>query len=259
MSATKDTVFESGASDFASADLGNRRGSAAPAPDAVFAALVLLATSTAAAPMITSLQRLALGRAQAVIKASALPDQSRADSAGVPDEVELRAEFVRQHVGRDLNRHRLRGTYTSANIAALWNQHKRTAEWMAARSPVFDNDRISVSAAAKDVLAERRRQVAQEGYGTEHDDAYPSGEIAAYAAFYAMPPAAREWPATETGYGETFGEAIVPADWTAPKTGDRRRELVKAGALILAELERLDRAALRTTSTQPTGEKGGAA
>ena len=56
-----------------------------------------------------------------------------------------------------------------------------------------------------------------------------------------MPPAAREWPASDTGYGETFGTALCPEDWT-PKFGDRRRELVKAGALILAEIERLDRA-----------------
>lgn len=97
--------------------------------------------------------------------------------------------------------------------------------------------------AAADVLAERRRQVESEGYSTDHDDAHPNGEIAAYAAFYAMPPAAREWPAEETGYGVTWGEAIVPENWGPTKTGDRRRELVKAGALILAEIERLDRAA----------------
>lgn len=99
------------------------------------------------------------------------------------------------------------------------------------------------NAAARDVLAERRRQVEQEGYDHEHDDAHPGGEIAAYAAFYAMPQAARDWPAPETGYGATFGEAIVPADWKVPKEGDRRAELVKAGALILAEIERIDRAA----------------
>jgi hypothetical protein len=42
----------------------------------------------------------------------------------------LRAEFVRQHEGRNLKQHRLRGTYLSAPMAALWNQHKRTAEWL---------------------------------------------------------------------------------------------------------------------------------
>ncbi|MCE3262592.1 MAG: hypothetical protein K0R43_1671 [Pseudoduganella sp.] len=100
---------------------------------------------------------------------------------------------------------------------------------------------VAMSLAAAAVLAERRRQVEQEDWSHEHDDAHPCGEIAAFAAVYAMPPAARDWPAEETGYGATFGEALCPEDWT-PKFGDRRRELVKAGALILAEIERLDRA-----------------
>jgi hypothetical protein len=42
----------------------------------------------------------------------------------------LRTEFERQHAGRDLTRHRMRGTYIRADIAAIWNQHVRTALWM---------------------------------------------------------------------------------------------------------------------------------
>lgn len=90
------------------------------------------------------------------------------------------------------------------------------------------------------MLAERRRKVEAEGYDPEHDDAHPNEEIAAYAALYAMPPAERDWPATETGHGDTFGAALCPVDWQ-PKFGNRRCELVKAAALLLAEIERLDR------------------
>lgn len=99
--------------------------------------------------------------------------------------------------------------------------------------------------ASRDVLAERQRQVSAEGWTPEHDDGHVNDEIAAMACFYAMPPGAREWSAEETGYGATWGEAIVPDDWVFAKVGDRRRELVKAGALILAEIERIDRAAKR--------------
>jgi hypothetical protein len=119
----------------------------------------------------------------------------------------------------------------------------------------WKRERAAQSPAARDVLAERRRQVEKEGYSTDHDDEHPSGEIAAYAAFYAMPPAVRDWPAEETGYGATWGEAIIPAHWGPAKTGDRRRELVKAGALILAEIERIDRAAAKGAA----GQEGGAA
>ncbi|HEJ3239719.1 hypothetical protein N1E22_17940 [Pseudomonas aeruginosa] len=93
-----------------------------------------------------------------------------------------------------------------------------------------------------DVQAERRRQITAEGWTPEHDDEHACDEIAAFACFYAMPPAARDWDTSSTGYGDTLGEAILPEGWE-PKTGDRRRELVKACALALAEIERLDRAA----------------
>ena len=93
----------------------------------------------------------------------------------------------------------------------------------------------TVTAAAADVLAERQRQVATEGWTPAHDDEYEHGELADAAGCYALsselfdcagePP--RPWP--------------WPDEWWKPT--NRRRDLVKAGALILAEIERLDRAA----------------
>lgn len=97
--------------------------------------------------------------------------------------------------------------------------------------------------AARDVLAERRHQV-EIGYDAEHDDAHVNDEIAALACYYLMPPGAREWPATETGYGDTLGEAMVPNDWHADDRQSRRRQLIMGTAMGLAEIERLDRAAI---------------
>ncbi len=106
---------------------------------------------------------------------------------------------------------------------------------------------LEISSAFIDVLAERQRQVSIKDWTHEHDDAHPSGEIAAFAAVYAMPPAARDWLCVaHMGYGDTLGEALCPEDWI-PKFGDRRRELVKAAALLLAEIERLDRAETRNS------------
>ena len=101
-----------------------------------------------------------------------------------------------------------------------------------------------INPAALDVLTERRRQIEEKGWTPEHDDEHVNDEIAALACFYAMPPGAREW---DGHYGETMGDAMLPNGWAA-STGDRRRELVKAAALILAEIERLDR-------IQPTKNK----
>lgn len=99
--------------------------------------------------------------------------------------------------------------------------------------------------AARDVLAERRRQIEEKGWTHDHDDEHVLGEIAALAAFYAVPDGVRDWDFSSTGYGDTLAEALLPNGWTTKASEDRRRDLVKAGALILAEIERLDRAAAR--------------
>lgn len=104
----------------------------------------------------------------------------------------------------------------------------------------------ALTQAARDVLAERARQIGAEGYDPEHDDAHDMGEIGALAALYLMPQGAREWDASSTGYGATLGEALLPADWSMPRMGDDpRQDLVKGAACGLAELERFDRAAAR--------------
>lgn len=57
-----------------------------------------------------------------------------------PERANARAEFERQHNGRDLRRHNMRGTYQSATIAALWNQHLRTIEWLRRAQPEANAD-----------------------------------------------------------------------------------------------------------------------
>ncbi len=85
-----------------------------------------------------------------------------------------------------------------------------------------------------DVQAERRRQITTEGWTPEHDDEHNGGELADAAACYAL-----------------WAGGINPGNWRefwpwAPewlKHSEPRRMLVKAAALILAEIQRLDRAA----------------
>ena len=98
--------------------------------------------------------------------------------------------------------------------------------------------------AAQDVLAERRRQIEAEGWTPEHDDEHGAGELARAAAAYALDAGNRLDPHAVTG-GEApsfwpwHGGRPREARWWKPS--DPRRNLVKAGALILAEIERLDR------------------
>jgi hypothetical protein len=97
-----------------------------------------------------------------------------------------------------------------------------------------------VSQAATDVLAERRRQVEAEGWTPEHDDEHGHGQMARAAACYALSGSC--FPGDQTAAMLVDLAWPWPARWWKPTTS--RRDLVKAGALILAAIERLDRADL---------------
>ncbi len=94
--------------------------------------------------------------------------------------------------------------------------------------------------AAQDVLAERERHVSVEGWQHEHDDLHDGGALADAAACYAATePAFCALPFQ--GVGTQQYRWLWPWDAAWWKPTSRRRNLVKAGALILAEIERLDR------------------
>lgn len=97
---------------------------------------------------------------------------------------------------------------------------------------------MELTKAAADVMAERRRQVETEGWTPQHDDQHPNGHLALAGACYAFSVA---YPDPEGDSRPPFGWPWAEEWW---KPTDVRRDLVKAGALILAEIERLDRAAL---------------
>lgn len=101
--------------------------------------------------------------------------------------------------------------------------------------------KIEPSQAINDVLVERVRQLSEEGYDAAHDDTHQGGSLAQAAACYA----ANAGGMPQAGYGYA---PYWPFDgeWWKPK--DARRDLVRAAALILAELERLDRASARTST-----------
>ena len=87
---------------------------------------------------------------------------------------------------------------------------------------------VRESSAIADVIAERQRQQSVEGFSAEQDDTYTGGELAGAAISYIVPfDAMTYWP----------------ADWhdDSFKPTNERRNLVKAAALIIAEIERIDR------------------
>lgn len=91
--------------------------------------------------------------------------------------------------------------------------------------------------AIEDVINERERQIAVEGWAPAHDDRYQAGELPRAAACYALHGCA---PQQDDGCSSQWP---FPAAWWKP--GAPRRNLVKAAALLIAEIERLDRDAKR--------------
>lgn len=104
----------------------------------------------------------------------------------------------------------------------------------------------SVPQAWLDVQAERRRQVEAEGWTPEHDDEHSHGQMARAAACYALAGSS----APNDGTAALLVSLAWPWDQQWWKPTSARRDLVKACALALAEIERLDRAGI-SQSPQP--------
>lgn len=96
-----------------------------------------------------------------------------------------------------------------------------------------------------DIAQERRRQVEKEGWNSAHDDNHVDRELVAAAACYAFP---MQYAVFNGAVDvEPLDGDQMPLGWPEAwdvdwyKPTNRRRDLVKAGALIVAELDRLDR------------------
>lgn len=90
-----------------------------------------------------------------------------------------------------------------------------------------------------EIVTERCRQIEVEGWSKDYDDAHTDFELAWAAACYAE----------QAGMGDRLIDPpLFPVAWPWDqkwwKPTTPRRDLIKAAALIVAEIERLDRAAL---------------
>ena len=94
---------------------------------------------------------------------------------------------------------------------------------------------------------ERKRQISEEGWTPEHDDEHCEAALAFAGVSYALSAARRVEFCEFAGFDSRNIDYTEPPDlwpWDRKwwKPGDPVRMLVKAGALIAAEIDRLQRA-----------------
>lgn len=90
-----------------------------------------------------------------------------------------------------------------------------------------------------EIAAERRRQIEKEGWSVEHDDEHDAGTMACAGAAYALNAGCVLYPLNGTAMEKPPEFWMWGEEWWKPK--DPRRDLIRAAALIVAELERMDR------------------
>ena len=111
-----------------------------------------------------------------------------------------------------------------------------------------------MSKAIDDVVAERKRQIKAEGWTEAHDDQHDDRSLALAGVCYAKQYVGLAWllESYEKEEGEEkYQNEELPDEWPTSwhedwwKPKNPRRDLVRAAALLIAEIERLDRAATK--------------
>lgn len=92
----------------------------------------------------------------------------------------------------------------------------------------------------EEIAAERARQIAKEGWSEQHDDKHDPGELACAGAAYALNAGCVLYPLNGTPLDAPPEFWMWQVEDWKPK--DPRRDLIRAAALIVAEVEKMDRA-----------------
>lgn len=114
-------------------------------------------------------------------------------------------------------------------------------EFYPCKPEIFDASYEKVSKAEIEIMGERTRQQEVEKFLPEDDDKYRDGELTKAAVCYVLHGQGGLKPPFGDGEGSLVS-ALWPWSKVWWKPSSRKRDLIKAAALIKAEIERIDRA-----------------
>lgn len=94
------------------------------------------------------------------------------------------------------------------------------------------------------IAAERTRQITEEGWDEKHDKEHPPGHLALAGAVYGLDYA---FDVMSNHKGSPLADKVIPLlwpwdkKWLKPTHDDPIKQLAKAGALIAAEIDKLQK------------------
>ncbi|RYF36192.1 MAG: hypothetical protein EOO21_02525, partial [Comamonadaceae bacterium] len=144
---------------------------------------------------------------------------SAADDAFEPSELDMEQRFIDAAVGEPYGS-------LARSMASVTYRRARADD--------------VITRAVLDVLTERRRQITEEGWHPAQDDEHDNGAMALAAAAYAIRGSKDSHGALQKMAFDVWRWTGWSSQWWKPR--GKRHNLVRAAALLIAEIERLDRA-----------------
>lgn len=162
---------------------------------------------------------------------------------GAPDLKIERTEYSENQMNTEITLVHRESGHSGAGFYAYCTECPEEGEIKLGSDGSKNIGKRNLSKAMTDILNERERQKSQEGYSHEHDDQYEHNELSRAAASYVD--YAANCSSLYESHPSLYQRQAPPNNWVFDKVFWKpkkpRQDLIRAAALIIAEVERMDR------------------
>lgn len=167
-----------------------------------------------------------------------------------PDSIEIHGEKTIVKLCKFAVEHNMEGSTFTEILERLFSEYQK-AEISLPKDP--GNGPTHSSKACLDVMNERNRQINNEHFSTEEDDNYEQNELLRASISYSTHALSRGWVYSSNLGPQDYQSEEAPDLWgfdlDSWKPKNPRQDLVRAAALLVAEIERIDRNAEKMKSS----------